>query len=114
MRITEIAKLTSGVIVTSAGQHDMEVEYAFASDLMSDVLTTDVDNLLLITGLSNLQTIRTAEMSDIYAVLLARGKRASEEMKSLASEQGITIIETGFSMFRSSGLLYNAGLKPVY
>ncbi len=59
---------------------------------MSDVLTVNCDNLLLITGLANLQAIRTAEMSDIDCILFVRNKSVSPEMKSLAEELGITLI----------------------
>jgi hypothetical protein len=62
----------------------IKLHKAFSSDLMSDVLTLDEDNILLITGLANLQLISTAEMADINAVLLARGKQASTEMIELA------------------------------
>jgi hypothetical protein len=35
-------------------------------------------------------------------------------MIDLATEHGIIIITTGYSMFRASGLLFSAGLEPVY
>jgi hypothetical protein len=89
-------------------------ENAFASDLMSDVLTLKNDNLVLITGLVTLQTIRTAEMADINCIIFVRNKKASPEMVRLAMENGIDLIECKFSMFRTSGLLYQSGLKPVY
>jgi hypothetical protein len=50
---------------------------AFASDLMSDVLTLKNDNLVLITGLATLQTIRTAEMADINCIIFVRNKKVS-------------------------------------
>jgi hypothetical protein len=103
------------------GSHDSNVicaprnyENAFASDLMSDVLTLKNDNLVLITGLVTLQTIRTAEMADINCIIFVRNKKASPEMVRLAMENGIDLIECKFSMFRTSGLLYQSGLKPVY
>lgn len=88
--------------------------YAFASDLMSDVLTVDHENLVLITGLANLQVIRTAEMSDISCIILVRGKKATADMIELAEENNITIIECEYSLFKTSGLLYQAGLKPLF
>jgi predicted transcriptional regulator len=114
MVLSEVAKLSGGIVITSHSNTGVEVDYAFASDLMSDVLTTDIHNLLLITGLSNLQTIRTAEMADIFGIVLVRGKKATEEMKRLANEHGIVIIETEWSMFRVCGALTSAGLKPVF
>lgn len=114
MVLSEAAKIAGGTVVTSPSNTGIEVDYAFASDLMSDVLTTDVHNLLLITGLTNLQTIRTAEMADIFGIILVRGKKATDDMKSLASEHGIVIVETEWSMFRVCSALSLAGLKPVY
>jgi ribulose 1,5-bisphosphate synthetase/thiazole synthase len=114
MVLSEVAEISGGRVITSHFNTGVEVEYAFASDLMSDVLTTDIHNLLLVTGLSNLQTIRTAEMADIFGIVLVRGKKATDEMKRLAGEHGIVIIETGWSMFRVCVALGSAGLKPVF
>ncbi len=87
---------------------------AFSSDLMSDVLTLDTEHILLITGLANLQIVRTAEMADIEVVLLARNKRATPEMIELANETGLVLLETPYSIYRSGGVLFKNGLDPVY
>jgi hypothetical protein len=81
---------------------------------MSDVLTIDTNNLILITGLNNLQTIRTAEMVDICCILFARNKRPDKEMIELAKEMKMVLLVSEKSVFHLSGLLYKAGLKPVY
>lgn len=114
MKISDILKYTDAGIATGVPEEDKELEKAFSSDLMSDVLTLDEDNILLITGLANVQLVRTAEMADIQVVLLARGKKASPEMIELANENGLVILETPFSIFKASGVLYAHGLKPVY
>ena len=113
MKISEIATLTNAQIVTDF-KGDKDVGRAFSSDLMSDVLTLDDENILLITGLANIQLIRTTEMADIEVVLLSRGKQATPEMIELANENGLLIMETPFSLFRASGILFSNGLKPVY
>ncbi len=86
---------------------------AFASDLMSDVLRYFMENTLLITGLCTLQTIRTAEISNISCIIFARGKRVSDDMLQLAREHSIAIIECGLTMFEISGRLYQNGLRPI-
>ncbi|HOE05319.1 MAG TPA: hypothetical protein PLZ52_08890 [Bacteroidales bacterium] len=88
--------------------------YAFASDLMSDVLRTDAENMILVTGLCNLQTIRTAEMADIKCVILGRGKKASGDMIELACENEIAIVESPFSVFRICSELSRNGIKYLY
>ena len=62
MKIRQIMALTGATVVCGNGREDHEVQCAFASDLMSDVLTLDCNGVLLVTGLCNMQTIRTAEM----------------------------------------------------
>jgi predicted transcriptional regulator len=114
MKISEIVKLVEGMAVCGERHLDEEIEFAFASDLMSDVLTLRNPDFLLITGLANTQALRTAEMSDLKYILFARGKEITPEMLDLANDNDIMLISTRFSVFKTSGILYAAGLKPVY
>lgn len=114
MKIKELIDVLSCNIICGAEHCDTEIDYGFASDLMSDVLTLQQSNLLLLTGLSNLQSIRTAEMADIKCILLVRGKNPSDDMIALAKDNDIVILRYNGSMFKACGILYNAGLKPVY
>ena len=114
MKVKEIVKLIDGQIICGEDRMDESVVYAFSSDLMSDVLTIKVDNFILITGLANIQSIRTAEISDVRFILFVRGKKVTEEMISLAKDNGMAIIQTDYSLYKTSGILYGAGLMPVY
>ncbi|MDX8340653.1 hypothetical protein SLH46_15755 [Draconibacterium sp. IB214405] len=114
MRLTEIIDLTQAEVVAGDTAINHNLQKAFSSDLMSDVLTLDTEHILLITGLANVQLIRTAEMADIEVVLLARNKKATPEMIELAKEIGLVLLETPYSIYRSSGLLFKNGLPPVY
>ena len=115
MKLESIAELLEGKIITSCAAVCQNVERAFTSDLMSDVLTLErCDDVILLTGLANIQTIRTVEMAGLYFVVLVRGKKASEEMITLAEENEISIIETAYSAFRASAVLYNAGIRSLF
>ena len=114
MKVDDISTVLNGDIVCCNDKSNQELTHAFASDLMSDVLTINCNNLLLITGLANVQTIRTAEMSDIGCILFVRNKSVTAEMKNLAEELGMILLTCPISMFRASGELYKAGLKPVF
>ena len=115
MKVSEIINIL-GLKIVAGEKHIMnkEVHFAFASDLMSDVLTLDRDGILLITGLSNTQAIRTAEMSEISVIIVARNKKVSQEMISMAEENETILLESEYSMYRISGELYKNGIKPVY
>lgn len=114
MEINKIIELVEAKAVVGNTNKLYTVKKAFSSDLMSDVLTLDEDNILLITGLTNVQLIRTAEMADINVVLLARDKKATPEMLELAKENDLVLLESPFSIFKVSGILFSNGLKPVY
>jgi len=114
VKISKVIELMNARVATGNVTHDRNLEKAFSSDLMSDVLTLDEENILLITGLANVQLVRTAEMADIHVILLARNKPATPDMIRLAKENNIVLLETPFSIFRASGVLYSNGLKAVY
>ena len=113
MNIQSIADLVNGEIATNTN-NSQEIISGLTSDLMSDILTLETDNAILITGLNNMQTIRTAEMSDIQCVLIARDNKVSPEMIKLANQNNITVIESPFTVFRVSGLLFSNGINPIY
>jgi predicted transcriptional regulator len=91
----------------------LEIDGAFASDLMSDVLAFCAPGAFLITGLTNIQIVRTAQMLDIPAVLFVRGKSPLEDTINLAREAGIPLMLSCHNMFHTCGILYAMGLKPT-
>ena len=113
MTLREIVTLLDAEVCVGEGRLDEEVTKAFASDLMSDVLTLK-DTPILITGLCNVQTIRTCDMAGLDFAIIVRNKKPSEEMLELAEENDMTIITCPYSLFKACGLLYNAGLQPLY
>ena len=114
MKVKEIVSLVAGELVGAAIDPEYEITKAFASDLMSDVLRFSMDDTILITGLCNNQTLRTAEMADLRVVLIGRDKQPDEDMIELAEDSDITLIKSRYSIFKLSGILYDAGLKPLY
>jgi len=114
MLIETVRNIVGASVVLGDEYLNEEVKYAFSSDLMSDVLTLDTNTLLLITGLNNLQTIRTAEMAEIRYILFVRNKKPSAEMIELARKERMILMVSEKSLFRVSGMLFMAGLEPVY
>ena len=115
MKLEEIRKLLDarwlGCAKGSDGWGAAEVLSCQASDLMSDVLAGSGIGSLLLTGLTNVQVVRVAEVSDFAAICFVRGKRVQPEVVQLAEERQIPLIVTPLSMFESCGLLYEGGLR---
>lgn len=114
MKLSTIVEITDARIAQKNVETDFDIAAAFASDLMSEVLTLQHDNFILITGLANIQTIRTAEMADIHFVLFVRDKKVTPQMIDLATESGIILLETRYSLYRACGLLFAKGLNYIY
>lgn len=97
-------------LVEPAGTN-FEVTTACGCDLMSDVLAFSQEKTMLLTGLTNPQVVRTAEMTDIKVIVFVRGKRPPLETIKLAREKGVYLYLSPKPMFECCGLLYEIGLN---
>lgn len=111
MTLNEIKNLLHAEVLTGENLLDMDIKYGFGCDLMSDVLAFVNWETLLLTGLTNIQTIRTAEMKDLVCIVFVRGKKPDDNAVNLAAEKGICLMCTKHILFNACGILYNAGLK---
>ena len=91
-----------------------DVEAACGSDLMSDVLAFVKSDSLLLTGLTNPQVVRTAEMADLGSICFVRGKKPDKQTVKLAESKNIPMLTTPLSMFESCGRLYREGVRSCF
>lgn len=110
MKIKQIIELLDADIVYGEDMIDTEVHSACGCDMMSDVLAFVKDQAVLLTGLCNLQVIRTAEMMDMRCVVFVRGKKPTQDIIDMAKECGIAVLTTDIRMYLACGLLYTNGL----
>ena len=113
MTLREITQLLNGQVCLGKDRLDEEVTSVSASDLMSEVLTLK-DTPLLLTGLCNMQTIRTCDMANLEYLVIVRNKKPTDEMLELAEDNDMVVITCEYSMFKACGLLYAAGLQPLF
>jgi predicted transcriptional regulator len=113
MKLKQIQEILDAEIICCEDCLDLEITAAGGSDLMSDVLAFGQPGILLMTGLTNTQSVRTADIVDAKAILYVRGKKPDKGGLELAQEKGIPILSTKHMMFTACGLLYRAGLPGV-
>ncbi|HEX9116320.1 MAG TPA: hypothetical protein VGA61_09650 [Anaerolineae bacterium] len=111
MLLRQIVETTNARLLSAGPDLAGEVRSGFASDLMSDVLRFDLTQGLLLTGLTNPQIVRTAEIADASAILMVRGKDPHPETLYLAGQVGIPVFATDLTMFEACGRLFEAGLR---
>lgn len=110
LTIRKISAIVEGTVICGQECLDEIIRSACGCDLMSDVLAFTRPGSVLLTGLTNAQVIRTAEMLDLKAIVFVRDKRPDERTTEMAREMGIAIILTSLPLYESCARLYAAGL----
>ena len=114
MRLATIQQVLKAKIIVGDDNLDAEVSAGAASDLMSDLLAGPTKSgVVVLSGLNNIQVIRTSVLSDVAALVLVRGKEPNEEMISHAGKHGLLVMSTPFSMYTACGRLFRQGLKGL-
>lgn len=122
MVIGDLVTLLDAQVLCGYDRLDTPVVSACCSDLMSDVLAFVTEKTVLLTGLTNMHAIRTAEILDLKCIIFARAKMPDADMLARAQKIGLVILSCRHTMFTSAGLLYAGGLRgaalpddhPVY
>ena len=111
MKINKIIELLEATVLCGDDKLENEVHSACGSDMMSDVLAYVKEQAVLLTGLINLQVVRTAEMMDMKCIVFVRGKNPPQDVIELAEESGIVLLRTEERMYVACGKLYASGLQ---
>jgi predicted transcriptional regulator len=111
LTLDEVVKLLDADVLVGRNQLSMEIKTAFGADLMSDVLAFAKPGSMLLTGLTNPQVVRTADILDIVAIIVVRGKSLPAETIQMAEELEIPILVTKYILFEAAGRLYENGIR---
>lgn len=110
MKLKVVREILNCRVIAGGDKLDEEIEVGCGADLMSDVLAFIKPEALLLTGLTNVQSVRTATVAEVKAIVYVRGKLPDEEAVELAQGEGIVLLATDLPMFESCGKLYARGL----
>lgn len=110
MTLEQIVTILGGDFLTHQNHNQKNVKTGCGCDLMSDVLAFIKQDTLLLTGLTNAQVIRTAEMADVKAICFVRGKKPGQEVVALAEEKDIALLATTLPLFEACSRLSRNGL----
>src|SRR5512134_184648 len=110
MHLKEIVKLVDGTVLNPEVGINIKIRGGCGADLMSDVLASSQPKAVLLTGLTNPQVVRTAQIAEIRAIVFVRGKQPQSETLDIATQEKIPLITSPFGMFELCGRLHKAGL----
>jgi predicted transcriptional regulator len=113
MTLREIKELLQCEVLTGGDNLHVDVTQVVASDGMSEILAFAKSKELMITGLTNIQSIRTADITGVSAVIYCRGKLPEKKVIEFARQKEIPVLVTKMGMFDICGVLHEKGLKGV-
>lgn len=116
MLVKEIVALLEAreIYLDDQSVYQKNYDKGFSSDLMSDALAllkNETEDILFITGLANVQSLRTAEVLDLETILFVRGKPLDMSIVDMAKNLHISLFQTDLTMFEACGKLYEAGMR---
>ena len=111
MKLREVQKLLEAKVLAGEEFLDRQIETCCGSDMMSDVLAFTKRNTLLCTGLTNMQVVRTADMTELSGLVFVRGKVPDQEIVEAAAEDMLPVLVTEHTLFDACGILYAAGIR---
>ena len=111
--LKDVLALLEGELLTPESSLEVACSDVFASDLMSDVLTSAEPGSLLLTGLANAHVVSTCRVADVAGVVFVQGKRPASAVVAEAEAKGLPLVSTKMTMFeacaRFAGLVEDGG-----
>ncbi|NCO69178.1 MAG: transcriptional regulator [Acidobacteria bacterium] len=100
-----VRKLDCEAVVSSGDRLGIEIESYFAAHLMSNVLASSRAGAVLLTGLTTVQAVHTADIADFRAVVFVGGKRPAPDAARLAELRGVPLFVTRYGMIEACSRL---------
>jgi hypothetical protein len=99
--LKDVLALLEGELLTPTTAPEAAFQKVFASDLMSDVLTSAEPGSLLLTGLANSHVVCTCTVADLAGVVFVQGKRPAPDVVNEARTKGIPLVATKMTMLEA-------------
>ncbi len=107
MKISDVIRILDGKLIAGGGD-DATVGAIVANDLMSDVLLSDADDVLLLTSLASDQAVRTANIVGAVGVVVHNAKPLPATMCQVADTLGIPLVSSPLAKYEACVRLYLA------
>ncbi len=108
MNIEGVAAILNGRVLCHGEEPGRALRHVVASDLMSDVLLVDAEDMLLITSLASEQVLRTAHIVGAMGVVVSNNKPLPSTMCQVARDLGVALATAPLAKYDSCWRLHAA------
>ncbi|MFA8299911.1 MAG: DRTGG domain-containing protein [Hyphomicrobiales bacterium] len=108
MKISELAEKLNLTVLGGHDGLDREIEGAYVSDLLSDVMGHARAGELWITLQTHKNVSAIASLKDLCGIILVKNFKPDEDMLEKCNEDDIPVLQTNLPTFELSGKVYAA------
>ncbi len=90
--------------------YEKELDGAFVSDMVSDVMAGAKPGNVWVTTQTHKNVVAAANLVDVAAVIVTRGRPVSDETLEIASRAELTVFSTDLDTYSLVGKLHEAGV----
>ena len=101
MKVQELQNCISGEI-KAQGDPTAEIQNAYTSDLLSDVMGNAPANSVLITVQGHKNTVAVANLVGMPAIILCNGRSVPQDMQESAEQENVALYTTKYDQFTAS------------
>lgn len=107
MKLKNIAEKLNLNIFSGEDSLEIEVNGAYTSDLLSDVMGNAKAENLWITMQTHINIVAVATLKDLAAIIIVKGNIPDEDTLLQSKKEGLAILGTDEQTFEISGKIYN-------
>lgn len=101
IHMLDVSKKLGYNIIVMGNEHAI-VTGGYTGDLLSDVMGNGQEGEILITIQAHKNTIAVASLLGLSGIIICNNRDISEDMKTAAKEQGITLFATSDTQYKAS------------
>ncbi len=113
MELKKIVDKLGLEVAVDAGALDRDVKGSYVSDLLSDVMANAGAGALWITIQIHANIAAVCSLNDLAGVVVANGRKPSEDTLAKAGEEGVNVLLSDESSFDLAGRLYKMGVRGI-
>lgn len=106
LNLNELIKDLDFKCLTNQEIDSINVEGAYVSDLLSDVMGKAKADSLWITSQTHKNIIAVASLKDLSAIVVVNERKVADEVIEHANKEGVVILESGLPMYETVGKLF--------
>lgn len=112
MKLADIVEKLGLEVVCGQEKLTADVEYAYVSDMLSDVMANAQEGAIWLTIQVHQNIVAVAAMREFPAIVCTKNRRPEADTIEKAIDENIALLVADKTTFEAAGLLWEMGIRP--